>query len=388
MAGCAFQMNTTIPLLVSGRAKRAIGLLGRRLIAVLSLLVALAVFLRRSQCSQLDPLQNNVADGTVVATLAEPARRVRSAAIVFALMALASGIGAWVLLSNASRAPESPIAERYRLGGVGLLVDRPGVVAELSLSCAGSEIVGPRRWCGLSLAFAPSVKAGTRWAITFASGIEIEGRGTLLQGTSRFHGADLNEDVLIGLGSGVEPGVVAAQAIVGTVTSSGVSSTWHSVNNSAYLGSIPAVRYRRAISFGIRLSGEEAESVNGITAGSLPAIGHEPGTRYELLGYSPRYWQTPTATYNEATFSPNYENKLLGQLATEPGTVEPRTLVWSQRHPFQAHWTYTQPEQTSDARRALFLSGALISLSGGFLVALVQLVVRRRSGVKRFRRAS
>jgi hypothetical protein len=303
-------------------------------------------------------------------------------ASLFAILALASGLGAWSLFADSGKLPKNPIAGQYRLDGIGLLVSRPGVHAELALNCSNILLRRQVRWCAVGLAFPPSVKPGTRWALTLASGLALEGHGRVLRGKSTVDGRKIlgevpGERFPVTAGKGASVVASGGQVVTGTVTTVDLRSSWHPVSERAYDGEIPAMDFRKGAVFGIQLPTSPTSSSNGITLGSLPMLGVPPG-HYGLSGLPGIQWQPPRGRYLAAVLSPGVENHLLGELATQPATVRSRQLRWSEEQPFHARWSFTQASDLLGVRRDIFFSGALVSLAGAFLVASVQAFVRRR----------
>ncbi len=169
--------------------------------------------------------------------------------------------------------------------------------------------------------------------------------------------------------------------ITGSVTAHQVITRWRRENDESYSGLIPLVRPARSVAFGVRLPEDAERDENGLIAGALPYLGLV-GDGYFLVDGPVGSWRAPVAKYFVSGSNLDVENQLLGSLETIPRTAEPRSLRWEQNSPFQAKWVYTAPAQASSSRRTTFISGVLLSLAVGFLVAFVQTVVASSSDTR------
>lgn len=313
--------------------------------------------------------------------------------LALACLTMTSAVGAWSLFVATGKTPQTQVAKYYRLDGVSLLVDRPGVKGEFGLNCTVIKGLNDR-WCALGLAFAPSVEAGTRWAIGFAAGLRLEGEGKVLRGQPSINGRRVYQAFpgerfpfgVVTIYPGRHPSHVlqasstAAGGVVitGTVTRTGVRASWAPVETSHYAGEIPAMVGQRRVAYGFQLPVDLESRENGIIAGALPHIG-TVGDRYFLTDHPKVSWQAPQVSYFASVLEPDVEDQLLGDLQTQPRIKGDRRLYWNEQQPFQARWTFTQASQVSNSRRRVFFGGVLVSLVGGFLVALIQALAHVRS---------
>jgi hypothetical protein len=333
-------------------------------------------------------------------------RRRLAASWIFLVLTGLAAFASWKLFEEAGTTPTSPIAEPYRLSGIGVLVDRPGMHATVILNCITGAGMVDDRWCAVALEFPSSTPAGTRWAMTFGKGLRPEGHGPALFGQETVHGQRVFQDFpgerfplgvtttyYYSAGSlhpgdpsrppprphptityGAAAAAAGGMVITGYLTAHRVITQWHRGNEEPYFGEIPLERTERTVAFGVHLPVPAEREENGLVAGALPDLGLV-GTGYFLVGGPVGDWQAPAAHYFASGSNLAIENQLLGSLQSAPPPDEPRKLQWEQKLPFQAKWLYTQPSQASSARLTTFLSGVLLSLAGGLLVAFIQTLV-------------
>lgn len=343
---------------------------------------------------------------TGASTRVRVSRRRIAASWVFLVLTMLAAFASWKLFEEAGATPTSPIAEPYRLSGIGVLVDRPGIHATVILNCVTGAGMVDDGWCAVALEFPSSTPAGTRWAMTFGAGLRPEGHGPALFGQETIHGQRVIQDFpgerfplgvtttyYYSTGSlhpgdpnrppphphpkityGAAADAAGGMVITGYLTAHKVITQWHRGNEEPYFGEIPLERTERTVAVGVHLPLQAEREENGLIAGALPDLGLA-GTGYFLVGGPAGDWQAPAARYFASGSNLAIENQLLGSLQSEPPTDEQRKLQWEQKLPFQAKWLYTEPSQASSARLTTFLSGVLLSLAGGFLVAFVQTLV-------------
>lgn len=323
-------------------------------------------------------------------------RRWRLLALMGPVMLLAlaavTGIAAWNLFSRARAIPPNPLATYYRIDGVGVLVDRAGVKAKFGVGCAPGEPYFRTSYCMVALRFGPGTPPGTHWAIALSAKLRLLGRGRTLRGLSEKNRTRENEFFSFPNGpwpvwvrehyaiiGDLTPYPIAAggNVIVGSVGKRETRSSWH-IRPEYIPEAEELLDFQPQIAFFVLAPEDLVASENGVTVGSVPHIGIPLRLRFYLRGqrsepWWPRRftWRTPNVRYYASAESPVVTHPLLGNLATRPKTPSGE-LKWSSEKPFQPIWTYTEPSLASDTRRDLFISGALISLAGAFLVAFVQ----------------